>query len=203
VTEETFAEIMAILEVVARTQFGRHEQQVWWWLIGDLPDDPAREAVIRLGRTSPYPPKPADIVNAVRGNPRDIERLLDEEAELALAHFEANVCDYAELDFGPRINAVVRAIGGLDQICLWMVRDEWKFHRDEFRRSYRGIRRRGDVGEAGAPLRPLAVEQSAKFPAAWYEDRGLAPPAVQSIPFQPQESPSLPTPTAPSVGVLR
>lgn len=179
-TAETFGEVMSVLETACGRSFGEKEQAAWWWLIGDLPDDAAREATLRLCRRSPYPPKPADIVNAVLGDPRSAETLLAEEAELALAHFEEHFTDCLWQDFGVFINAVLSDMGGPDVVGMRMVKDEWKYDRERFITLYKAHRRRGAAWKL--PALPHNVAQA------------LDPAAPLPVLFEPGSIPGLPAP---------
>lgn len=180
-TDETFAGIMTLFETAYRLSFSDVELRTWRQLIGDLPDRAAQDAAVRLCRTSPYPPKPADIVRLVEGDPRDGEQLLDEESERALACFCEQFSDCAIVDYGPVINSVVRALGGPDAIGALMARDEWKYRREEFRRLYKTLRRRA---EGATPPVPFNVAESAQ--------QGFALPAPREAVFAAGAIPGLP-----------
>jgi len=192
VTHQTFTEILAILETAYGRAFSDNEQKAWWLLISNIPDDAAKAVTIRVCRRSPYPPKPADIVNAVEGDPRHIGQMIDGEAEEALAWFQAQFSDCEIVDYGPVVNNVVRALGGPDAVGALIVTDEWKFRRDEFRRLYKAFRRRG---EGAAPPTPFNVAENVQHGFA------LPPPRLAQFATPAQAGlPTVPPPPAFSEG---
>lgn len=142
-TDEAFAEIITILEAAYGVEFSAERRRAWRLLIGDLPDDAAREATLRLCRTSPYPPKPADLVAAVFGTPKDAEAMLEEEAEAAIRHLETHLRDDRPVDLGAVLNRLVREFGGPDAIVAQIRDGSWRFRRAEAVRAYRALRRQG------------------------------------------------------------
>lgn len=156
-TEDTFAGIMALISETYALEFSEQRERVWWELLRDLEDVPARAAVVTLCKTSPFPPKPADLFRIVRGDPKDAEVLLAEEADLACRHLEANLVDYRVCDLGPILNAVVRAMNGPDAVVAQMIRDDWKFTRPQVTRLYSAFRRRGAPADLSQPALPIAV----------------------------------------------
>lgn len=182
-TDETFAEIIALLARAYGMTFDAETKRVWRLLLDPLPDSSAREAAVTLCRSSPYPPKPSDLFRAVFGSEKDEEQRLEEEAGLAIAHLEEHLCDYRMCDFGPVLNATVRALGGLDAVSARMATDGWKFDRARAKTLYRAYRRRGVSEEAGGVLIPAVVaEGMAQTPLSVYQERGVTLPLVR-VPF--------------------
>lgn len=182
-TRETFAEIVTILEATHRMGLSQQEREVWWLLIRELPDDAAKAATLHVCRTSPYPPKPAHLVNAVRGEPANGKQLLEEEASMAIRHLEAHLSDYEAVNLGPILNAVVRQMGGPDVIVAEVASGDWKFRREEARRIYKALRRRGVPRELAVPEWPMAPHR-----IEGPEDV----PELQQRVFLPREVPALP-----------
>jgi len=173
-------------------EFSSDRLRLWSAALRDVTDEQGYEAVVRLLQTSPYPPKVADVRRMLFGSADDAERRLDEEAELAVAHIERHLCDYRLCDFGPVLNAVVRAMGGLDAVSIRMAEDGWKYDRARAKTLYRAYRRRG-VGDAeGAMLTPAILAASlAHIALADYQERGLPLPIVRE-PFMPESVAALP-----------
>jgi len=187
-TDQTFAEIITLLETVHGRSFSDVQLRAWRLLIGHLPDREARDATVRLCRISSYPPRPADVVRLVEGDPRDTEQLLEEEAAAALVWFEEQFADFQIVDYGPVVNSVVRAIGGPDAIGALMVKDEWKFRRDEFRRLYKTYRRRGEGADPPVPANVAASGFALPAPRLAL----FAAPSIPGLPAAPQR-PALPS----------
>ena len=190
-TDTTFQQIMALLIETYAVEFSDERLRVWRMLLDPLPDGAAREAVVTLCRTSPYPPKPADLFRIVHGSPADAEHRLDEEAELAVVHLEQHICDYRMCDFGPELNAVMRAMNGIDAIVAMMDTGGWRFERTRARTLYRAYRRRQLSAEEGAPVIPLALAANlAAVPLSVYMERGIPLPIVRA-PFGESPLPAL------------
>lgn len=151
-TGETFAEIMSILEVVYGRTFSERELRGWRQLIGDLPDDAAREATRRVCKTVPYPPKPADIVCAVIGTPKDVEAMRTAVCESGIRHMEMHLRDDVAVDLGGILNRIVREFGGPDAICAAVRDGTWRFRRAEAARAFYALWQTGVVYVA--PERP-------------------------------------------------
>jgi hypothetical protein len=203
VTEECLGAVISLIEQVYGLQFGPERKRAWFLLLADLTDDEAQRAVIRVCRTSPHPPKPADIIRAARGSPKDTEVLLDEEAELAIRHLEQHVSDHRVVDLGPVLNAVVRAMGGPDAVCMALASGNWKYRRAEAARIYRALRRQGVSAEEAQPVWPLAVAESEAARGNWRVDpEAFPPPQPVQAQFRPQRIPGLPAPPGPRAPVL-
>jgi hypothetical protein len=186
-TRNGLLEIAALFEAAYSVTFTPQKLDAWLLLLDPLSDDEAKAAAVRMARESPYPPKPADLYTAARGTQRDVEQLLEDEAEAALAHFEGHFTDYEIADYGPVINAVVRDMGGLDAIGVQMVRDEWKFQRERFRTLYRVHRKSRSLSKE--PLLPVAILEN-----QYYALQGLDEAPRLEAPFQPIQIPGLPAP---------
>lgn len=194
-TQDGLSQIVSVIaeEYGAQARFTADRLRIWAEALKDVSDEQGRGAVIRLIQTSPYPPKASDIRRMVFGDPGDIERRLDEEAELAIAHLEQHVCDYRMVDLGPVLNATVRAMNGLDAVIAMMDTDGWKFERARARILYRAFRRRGVRGEEGSVLMPLAItEHLAHVPLSVYQERGIPLPIIRA-PFGEKPMPALET----------
>ncbi len=195
-TAEVFGQMLGIIAAAYGVEFSEARRKVWWELLKDLPDREARAATVRMCRTSPYPPKPADLVRAVSGTPEERERGLEEEAELALAHLEAHLCGHRIVNLGPTLNAVVRAMGGVDAVMARITSDEWKYDRKRAAMLYRAYLRRGvGEGDAAALIPAAMAEGLAAFPPARYEEQGLVLP-IEHAPFGGSDVPVLPALTA-------
>lgn len=153
---------------------------LWAAHLQEYDDTIVMRGVIAYTAHSPHPPTIADLLREIRGDPRDAERLLAEEAEAELLRFEREFCDYEVVDYGPIPNAVVRALG-VDLIATWMARDEWKFHRDEWRNVYKALRRRADG--SGPPI-PANVTENVQ--------KGYPIPVPRLAIFMPSPIPGLP-----------
>ena len=164
-TDETFGQIIALLSETYGMQWSEEKVRIWRMLIGSLPDDAARNATVILCQSSSYPPKPADLFRIIRGDPKDAETLLAEEAEMACCHLEQHLVDYRVCDLGPILNAVVRTMNGPDAVVAQMIRDEWKFTRPRVKQLYSAFRRRGVPDELQHPALPMAVVERGDLPS--------------------------------------
>jgi hypothetical protein len=174
VTDETFAAMIALLEETYREEFTPERKRVWRMLLAPVEDETVLPATLHVCRTSPYHPKPADIWRAVNGTKEEIEQTIETEALRALVHFEGGFTDYEWVDYGPLINAVVLALGGMDAISYRMARDEWKFEKARFLQFYKVYRCRPEtIGENGKPLVPSMLSESMDAPIAMW--RGAIP----------------------------
>lgn len=190
-TDEVCAEILALFSRAYGTTYDRETKRTWRLLLDPLPDEQARDAAVRLCRTSPYPPKPADLFRLVQGTESDAERRLDEEAEVRISWMEQNICDYQMFHGGPVLNAVIRAMNGINAIVAMMDTGGWKFERARARTLYRAFRRRPPSAEEGAPVTPLALAANlAAVPLSVYMERGVSVPMIRA-PFADESLPAL------------
>lgn len=178
-TDETFGQIIAVFSETYAMEFSAERLKTWRMLLDPLDDEAARTAAVTLCRSSPYPPKPADLFRLVHGTPEDAERLLDEEAEIAAAAVEQHLSDSAENRFGLALNASLRAMGGVDVVAALMQRPDWRFERVRLKTLYKAFVRRGASAAEGAPLIPQAVAASLRF----NEEQRIVLPLV--CPFVP------------------
>jgi hypothetical protein len=203
-TDECFGAVIALIEAAYGLEFSPERKRAWFLLLGDLADDEAQRAVIRLCRTSSYPPKPADIIRAARGGPADPDVALEDEAELAISHLERHIRDDVAVDLGPALNAVVRDLGGPDAVVAMMTVGEWRYRRPDAKRLYRAHRRRGISPGDAAPMLPVAAAEAwnARYRtwpahvlyAADGTERFPEPPAVRAVFTPPAEIPGLQAP---------
>jgi len=188
-TEDTFAQIVTILEESYGVEFSEQRRRVWWQLLHGMTDDEAKRATLHVCRTSVYPPKPADLLTVFRGQGHDH---IEEMAALAEAHLQENICDYRINDFGPLLNAVVRDMGGVDGVLSLMDNGQWKFERPRFK-ALLAAYSRGVSDEAGAVLIPVSVAEGLQtFPLAKYLERGMDYPVVRAPFAAPIEKKALP-----------
>lgn len=80
--EETFAEIVAVIERAHGVTLEPETQRIWWGLLKDLGDGEAMGATVELCRESRFPPKPADVwmratAPAVSEEDRDAEEYVN------------------------------------------------------------------------------------------------------------------------------
>ena len=156
-TGETFSQIMALFAETYGIEWSDERLKVWRMLLAELPDDVARAAAVRLCQSSPFPPKPSDLFRIVRGDPKEVESILAEEAELACCHLEQHLVDYRACDLGPVLNAVVRQMNGPDAVVAQMITEDWKFCRPRVKQLYTAFRRRGVPDDFAQPALPIAV----------------------------------------------
>ena len=188
-TPDGLSKLVTILAEEHGVEFTPARLQTWAAVLADVSDDQGVAALYRVLRTSPYPPKVADLVRAIHGTPADQERLLDEEAERAITHLEAHLCDYRINRLGPIVNATIRALGGIDVVTGLMAADRWRFQRTVAMKLARAYLRRGVTVEEGAELVP-AVLLSSSYALARYAVEGHPPPVVEQ-PFQTHRLPAL------------
>ncbi len=186
-----------IAEEYPGTDFTTARLAMWDAVLGDVSDDEAFRALalhLRGPRCS-FAPHPGELIERIRGREADAERLLDEEAELAVRLIEANVSDHEPVDLTPVPNAVVRAMGGPDAVTAAIAGDEWKYRREEARRLYKAYRRRGTYGAEAAPLVPAAVLESEGNRPTWRADPADFPARTpHAVPFDYRPIPGLPGP---------
>lgn len=146
-TRDTFLRIVAVLEAAYREKFDAQRRDVWWTLLSDLPDDLAMRATVECCRTSPYPPKPADIW--ARCQPSAEAR----EADAIAAWREARraIADtYASWVFEDRaIPLVLEALGGTRLLSQKTDEDLDTWTRKEFLSAYKAFHTTGQQHETG------------------------------------------------------
>ncbi len=196
-TIDDMAEIAALFNAVYDEEFPPARIRAWFLVLEELPGNQAKAAAVRICRTSPYLPKPADITRAISGTPEDIEVLLDAEAEAACAHFEAALSDSQIIDYGSIINAIVRDMGGVDAVAVQMADGEWKFQRSRFKTLWKAYRRGiRDPGEAARPPIPRTILESMNAAASeWHslalpKDQWLAQLQPINCRFEPASLPA-------------
>lgn len=178
-TLEGVSRLLAFFESIYGRQTTPAQAAAWLAVLTDVGDDDGVAAALEYAKASHFFPTPADLITIIRGDPKNAERLLDEEATLALVHLEQHISDFTYIDYGQPINATIRMMGGIDVIAHLMASGEWKFFREEFRKIYRGVRRSPLAGVTGPPL-PMAVSES--HPADLTpEDRRFTPTPIPSI----------------------
>lgn len=192
-TPQGVSRIASLITAERGGDFNADRLSLWAVALQDVTDEQGWMATIRVLQDSPYPPTIAAIRRVIFGDPQDAERRLDEEAELAIAHLERHICDYRICDFGSVLNAVMRAMGGVDAIVATMTSGTWKFERNRAKTLYRAFVRRPPAGSEGEPVTPMAVSENlSAIPSEVYLERGLPMPIARA-PFSPPPAPMLPS----------
>lgn len=142
-TRNALLEIAALFEAAYNVTFTPQQLDAWLLLLAPLSDEEAKTAAITTARHSPYPPKPADLFTAARGQPHDVGALLTEEAEAAIRFMEARIRDGVAVDMGAALNQLVRDFGGPTDLVRQIRAGEWRFRRAEAVRAYMNHRRSG------------------------------------------------------------
>jgi len=111
--------------------------------LSDMTIEQLNDAVIILARTKTIHtfPTPAEIIQAVEGNPQEkaavaFDKLLG--AVRSVGPYQTVIFD------DPAIHVFVQSYGGWEEICDKTV-EEWKFMRNEFIKGYNGYTGRTDV----------------------------------------------------------
>lgn len=197
-TREGINQLAAMLAEEYGVHFSNARRDVWETALAGLTDEEGVRALgLYLMAAGHFAPHPSDLIERIRGTPADAERLLDEEAEDALHVIETRLSDTHPIDLGPVLNALVRALGGPDAVCQSVVSGDWRYRREETRRLYRALRRRGVGAEEGAPLVPDTVRESEGNRPTWRVDpAAFAPPDAERVPFPYRAIPGLPDPHA-------
>ncbi len=206
-TDECFGAVIALIEAAYGLEFSAERKRAWFLLLADLADDEAQRAVLQVCRTSPHPPRPADIIRAARGSPKDAEALLEEEAEAAIRWLETHLRDDRAVDLGAVLNRLVREFGGPDQIVAQVLDGGWRFRRAEAVRAYKALRRQGvpyEAPEVPEAVRYLEAVRAAQTPqereaavGAYRAAREAAGAGPEPIRFPHRDIPGLPAPAAP------
>lgn len=137
-TGETFGRIITLIEETYHEKFTAERQRAWWAILEPLDDQEAMRATVEMCRTSPYPPKPAHVWLAARGDP---EQQAQHEAEIAW-HLVAQCNVYITHVFlDPAMGMAIQDLGGLENISG----DEEKWTAREFKRRYLAHRARADL----------------------------------------------------------
>lgn len=193
---EQFQEIMTVLN----ESFGDINRPVsdikmrfYFKALSDLTIDQLNDAAIILANTKVIHtfPTPAEIRQAVEGNPHDQGQIAFDKLITAVR----SIGPYQTVIFDdPAIHAFIQSYGGWEEICDKTVED-WKYMRNEFVKGYTGFQRIYDVplqltGIHDAANRckgidhcipPSIVGDRAKA-IAWTEraalGRGKTPPAI-------------------------
>jgi len=168
---EQFEQIIGILNET----FGNPDRPVsdikmrfYFKALSDLSIDQLNDASIILANTKTIHtfPIPAEIRQAVEGNPHDQAQLAFDKLIDAIR----SIGPYRTVIFDdPAIHAFVQSYGGWEDICDKTV-DEMKFMRNEFIKGYPGLNRRTDV-----PLQLTGIHDGNNNRGGW--DHKI-PPAI-------------------------
>lgn len=152
-----FAEIMSVLNEV----FGDQGKQIsdlkmefYFRALSDLSIEQINDATILLANTKTIHtfPTPAEIRQAIEGNPHDKANVAFDK----LLNAVRTIGPYRSIAFDdPAIHVFVDSYGGWEEICDRTVED-WKYMRNEFVRGYSGYAMRAN----SAPLRLTGIHES-------------------------------------------
>jgi len=114
--------------------------EIYYQALKDLTDAEFQEAVgkIVMSKTFHKMPLPAEIREAIRGNPEDLAI----KAFDVFIQGKARTGPYISVIFEDRtIHAVVQSFGGWEAICL-IPENEWRFRRKEWIETYKAMKQR-------------------------------------------------------------
>ena len=184
-TKTEFAELFTLLCTTYNKEATKTLMSAYYMVLSELSKEQFQDAIKKMLATRKYTnlPMPADILEAVYGNPDDEALIALKELEDAMGIFGA----YKSVIFKNKlIMACVEGMGGWQRICQ-MPLDEWKFQKQEFLKLYKAYMKSGK-----APLVDYLVgiaEQKNRF-EGYLEDADETP--VHLVGYEPNYPKALP-----------
>ena len=184
-TKQEFAELFTLLCTTYNKEATKTLMSAYYMVLSELSKEQFQDAIMKMLATRKYTnlPMPADILEAVYGNPDDEALIALKELEDAMGIFGA----YKSVIFKNKlIMACVEGMGGWQRICQ-MPLDEWKFQKQEFLKLYKAYMKSGK-----APLVDYLVgiaEQKNRF-EGYLEDADETP--VHLVGYEPNYPKALP-----------
>ena len=184
-TKQEFAELFTLLCTTYNKEATKTLMSAYYMVLSELSKEQFQDAIKKMLATRKYTnlPMPADILEAVYGNPDDEALIALKELEDAMGIFGA----YKSVIFKNKlIMACVEGMGGWQRICQ-MPLDEWKFQKQEFLKLYKAYMKSGK-----APLVDYLVgiaEQKNRF-EGYLEDADETP--VHLVGYEPNYPKALP-----------
>ena len=184
-TKTEFAELFTLLCTTYNKEATKTLMSAYYMVLSELSKEQFQDAIKKMLATRKYTnlPMPADILEAVYGNPDDEALIALKELEDAMGIFGA----YKSVIFKNKlIMACVEGMGGWQIICQ-MPLDEWKFQKQEFLKLYKAYMKSGK-----APLVDYLVgiaEQKNRF-EGYLEDADETP--VHLVGYEPNYPKALP-----------
>lgn len=136
------------------------KMELYYKALSDLSIEQLNDAVNILCQTKTIKtwPLPAEIRQAVEGNPQDKAQVAFDKLITAVR----SIGSYQTVIFDdPAIHAFVQSYGGWEEICDKTV-DDWKYMRNEFIRGYNGFTGRTDV-----PLQLTGIHDAVNRAKGW------------------------------------
>lgn len=154
-TQDGITKILSLFEELLGAKYSPTQVLLWRKILQDVDDTLGYAAAVQVCKESVYEPKPADIYKRAfpsKPSPAEEDRMLDEESDHAIAWMRDHINNDYGVDFGPLLNAVIRAYGGLQAVIDTFLDDRWSYERPRWVRLYKGIARRGVNGSEGDRL---------------------------------------------------
>ena len=144
-TKQEFAQTFTILCAAYGKEANKTLLAAYFMVLEDLTAQQFQDAIKEVLATRKYTnlPMPADILEAVHGNPNDVALIALKQLEDAMTIHGA----YKSVIFKDKvIMACVKGMGGWQAVCQ-MPSDVWKFQKQEFLKLYRAYHRNGKYPE--------------------------------------------------------
>ena len=180
-----FAELFTLLCTTYNKEATKTLMSAYYMVLSELSKEQFQDAIKKMLATRKYTnlPMPADILEAVYGNPDDEALIALKELEDAMGIFGA----YKSVIFKNKlIMACVEGMGGWQIICQ-MPLDEWKFKNQEFLKLYRAYTRGGKYPQVDYLIG--IAEQKNRF-EGYLEDADETP--VHLVGYEPNYPKALP-----------
>ena len=143
--KKPFATIMATFGRIYREKMTPTLQRDYWSILKPYQFEDIKRAAFALIKTSPYPPKPSDIIQFIEGTGQD----QSVGAWTKVYHAIISHGSWKTVVFDdPVIHAVIADMGGWRELCS-MRDDEEPFKRQEFEKRYMAYTRRPPVTYPG------------------------------------------------------
>ena len=131
--KKKFSEFMAGMGEVFDKEITRTVSQVYWGALAPFSDEQCDQAFNMALATCKFFPKPADLLEIIRGREQDKAV----EAWMIVDRAMREHGTYASLNFGdPKILACIESLGGWEYLGTLDER-EWAYKRKEFESMYR------------------------------------------------------------------
>jgi Domain of unknown function (DUF6475) len=154
--------------------------EIYWAVLKDkLAIDQFKQACAKCAARCKFMPKPAELLEAIgEGGAKDLTFRIAQAWEAVYGAM--NRYDYTDsVDFGPLVNAIVRNMGGWEQLCDKSIPD-LVWDRKKFEELYAAYVEKTSLGDSGKPLMGRFRTEPVQVPIGGVvPPRQIAPPRTE------------------------